>query len=239
MTKPELPEHVEDLKPGEPFAFDCHKGVSCFTHCCRQLELALSPYDVLRLRVATGLHSAELLERYIIREDDPTETFPRFYLSMVDDGQSSCIFVGPEGCRIYAHRPGACRTYPMGRAATLKKTALEEHFVLLHEPHCHGFQEKTLQTIKSYTQSQELESYNRFNDMLAEITQHERVRQSMQLSEKQKRIYSLALFNLDGFRSGLKKVAAAGTEVPDRVFSDDEALLIYGLEWIKKELFED
>ena len=32
-----------------PFTFACHPGVPCFTECCRELDLALTPYDVLRL----------------------------------------------------------------------------------------------------------------------------------------------------------------------------------------------
>jgi Fe-S-cluster containining protein len=237
MSRSELPERVEEIQPGEPFSFLCHREINCFTHCCRQLDLALSPYDMLRLRKATGLHSAELLERYIIREQNRGDIFPLFYLSMVDDGQASCVFVTPEGCRVYEHRPGACRTYPMGRASLWRDGGVEESFVLLKEPHCQGFREKTVQTTKSYSASQELETYNLFNDMLAEITQHEKIRQGMELSEKQLQIYTLALYNLDAFRAGLQKIGDAGTEVPQAVFSNDDALLIYGLEWVKKELF--
>lgn len=237
MSRPELPHQVEELQPGDPFTFLCHREINCFTQCCRQLDLALSPYDVLRLREATGLHSAELLERYIIREQTEGDVFPQFYLSMIDDGAASCVFVSPEGCRVYAHRPGACRTYPMGRAAVWRDGAVDASFVLIREPHCQGFREKTLQTSKSYSASQGLEKYNLFSDMLAEITQHERVRQGMELTEKQLRIYTLALYNLDAFRDGLRKIGAAGKDVPEAVFTDDEALLIYGIEWVKKELF--
>ena len=43
MSKPELPDQVEELQPGEPFTFLCHREIACFTQCCRQLDLALSP----------------------------------------------------------------------------------------------------------------------------------------------------------------------------------------------------
>ena len=61
----------------------------------------------------------------------------------------------------------------------------------------------------------------------------------MELTEKQLRIYSLALYNLDAFRAGLKKVGGDGKQVPQAVFTNDEALLIYGLEWVKKEIFDN
>jgi len=238
MTGQELPDHVVRLDQGEPFSFLCHQQIDCFTHCCRELELALTPYDVLRLRQATRLDSAELLEKYIIIEQNPEDIFPRFYLTMVDDGKASCVFIQQDGCSIYQHRPGACRTYPMGRAAIREKGKLEEFFVLLHEPHCHGFAEQTIQTIDSYSRAQGLESYNRYNDMLTEITQHEKIRQGMRLDNKQVQTYSLALYDIDTFRASLKKGALMGAEdAPVTVFSNDEALLEYAMKWLERELF--
>jgi len=143
MREGNLPEHISRINPGDVFSFLCHKNISCFTHCCRELELALTPYDVLRLRSATGLSSSELHKRYIIEEYGPEDIFPSFFLTMVDDGQASCVFVNAEGCSIYKHRPGACRTYPMGRGTTRKEDDVNEQFVLLQEPHCHGFKEKS------------------------------------------------------------------------------------------------
>lgn len=238
MAQPKLPDHIDKIDPGEPFSFLCHQKIACFTHCCRELELVLTPYDVLRLRQATGLSSAELLERYIIAEQTPEDIFPRFYLTMVDDGKASCVFVSREGCTIYQHRPGACRTYPMGRAAVREKERINEFFVLLHEPHCHGFREHVLQTTASYTSSQGLEPYNSFNDLLTEITQHEKIRQGMRLNEKQAQSYSLALFDIDTFRDLLQKgeINNSAEQVVEEI-SDDEALLVYAMNWLKKELF--
>ena len=35
----------------ETFGFACHKKVSCFNHCCKDLNQTLTPYDVLRLKI--------------------------------------------------------------------------------------------------------------------------------------------------------------------------------------------
>ena len=32
------------------FSFDCSPAVPCFNACCRDLNQALSPYDILRLK---------------------------------------------------------------------------------------------------------------------------------------------------------------------------------------------
>ena len=236
MKLPELPENVARVNPGEPFSFLCHKAVQCFTHCCRQLELALTPYDILRLRQATSLDSADLLRDYIIIEQDDTEIFPRYYLTMVDDGQASCVFVGDGGCAVYQHRPGACRTYPLGRAVSREHDGhMSEFFVLLREPHCLGFAEKTVQTIDSYNKSQDLEKYNRFNDMLTEIQQHHNIRNGIRLNASQISDYRLALYDIDTFR---KKMAGNLVDEDKPIEKlDDEALLTYSFNWLKETLF--
>lgn len=236
MNVPPLPENVARISPGESFSFLCHPDVQCFTHCCRQLELALTPYDVLRLRQATGLSSEELLDKYIIIEQDGTDIFPRYYLSMVDDGQASCVFVGKDGCAVYQHRPGACRTYPLGRGVSRgHNNTVNEFFVLLREPHCLGFSEKTVQTIDSYNKSQDLERYNFFNDMLTEIQQHPKIRSGMRLTTSQGSDYRCALYNIDAFR----KIMAGNTGDDGRAIEalDDETLLIYAFSWLKNKLF--
>jgi hypothetical protein len=165
---------------------------------------------------------------------DPARCFPEFYLSMVDDGRASCVFVTPHGCSVYQNRPGACRTYPLGRGVTRHDGTLTEQFILLREPHCRGFDEKCLQTVQSFTVSQGLEPYNRFNDMLTGITQHERIGADLRLSAEQYRLYKLALFNLDSFRRLiLEDQLEYPLEVPDRIVQDDELLLGFGMRFVK------
>jgi Fe-S-cluster containining protein len=237
MSGHKFPDTIARINPGDHFSFSCHPDIACFTDCCRSLELALSPYDILRLRYATGLTSAQLLDRFIITEQDKSDIFPRFYLSMVDDGQASCAFVTSKGCAVYEHRPGACRTYPLGRAVTRRDDRVEDFFVLLQEDHCRGFQEKRIQTTSSYTISQELESYNIFNDMLTEIQQHEKIRAGMQLSCEQRAEYTLALYNLDTFRQQLTKGNLPDIALNLAEETDDESLLRYAFKWLKYRLF--
>jgi len=161
MNHPLLPQNVTKIASEETFCFACHPAISCFTECCRQLELALTPYDVLRLKKACGLRSNEFLDRYVIMEQEEHETFPRFYLTMVDDGRESCVFVSPAGCTVYQDRPGACRAYPMGRAAIRQPEnemaeleGMEEFFVIIQESHCRGFQEQQEQNANNYGKEQ-------------------------------------------------------------------------------------
>lgn len=235
------PEYVTRLDSSDTFTFACHAGVSCFTDCCRMLELALTPYDVLRLRHATGLTSQELLDYYIIVEQDAGEPFPRFYLTMVDDGRASCVFVSPEGCTIYPHRPSACRAYPLGRAAVRTGNGtIIEHFVLMKEAHCRGFQEAGQQTPLQYSLDQELPIYNRYNDAVAQILQHEAIRQGMIPSRKDIEFFTLALYNLDTFRlmlmEGKLVPAILSPQEKDRL-QDDEELLLFAIDLLQRQLY--
>lgn len=243
MNQPLLPKNVKRIEQDAPFSFSCHPAVSCFTECCRQLELALTPYDVLRLKKACGLRSEEFLDRYVIIEQEDYETFPRFYLTMVDDGRESCVFVAESGCTVYHDRPGACRTYPLGRAAIRQPDdSMEAFFVLLQETHCRGFEERQGQTPAIYSETQELADYNRVNDATAAILQHDQIRKGMQFSADQIDQFVLALYNLDQFR----EVLFAGN-LPDTTpleestrirLEDDEELLLYAIDWLQALLFK-
>ncbi len=242
MNQPQLPEHVRRIETGETFCFSCHPKVDCFTDCCRQLELALTPYDVLRLKQETKLDSRSFLDRYVIEEQEAEDIFPRLYLTMVDDGQASCVFVSEKGCTVYPGRPGACRAYPMGRAAMRRDdNSIDEFFVLLSEPHCHGFQEKEEQTTERYSTGQGLKHYNIFNDRVAALLQHEKIRQGMQLTKQQTNLFVLALYDLDSFRNQLDQEMLPQQDhysAQQEACTDDEQLLLFGIEWLQGVLFQ-
>ena len=115
----QLPNNVKQLAEGESFCFSCHPEVHCFCDCCQQLELALTPYDVVRLKDVLGLTGKEFLDQYAVIEYEEGDIFPRVYLAMQNDGRESCPFVSVDGCTVYEGRPSACRTYPLRRAAWL------------------------------------------------------------------------------------------------------------------------
>lgn len=205
------------------------------------LELALTPYDVLRLRMATGFSSGHLLDNYIIIEQDPGEPFPRFYLTMVDDGRASCVFVAEEGCTVYQHRPAACRAYPLGRAIRRDDNgSMEEHFILVKEPHCQGFAEQVTQNALQYSTGQELLSYNRFNDAVAVILQHDSIRKGFIPSAKQIDLFILALYNIDTFREmvlhdRIDSLTLTPTEKTG--LKNDEKLLLFAVDWVHQQIF--
>ena len=51
------------------FQFHCHPGVACFNACCKGIDIALTPYDILRLKNRLGISSTEFLVRHTTRFD--------------------------------------------------------------------------------------------------------------------------------------------------------------------------
>lgn len=236
-------EYIRELSDSEHFQFLCHPGIECYNECCRMLELALTPYDVLRLRKKLGITSASFLEHYAVVELDEGHLFPQVYLGMVDDGRGSCPFVTPEGCTVYQNRPGACRTYPLARGAFQTEDGKKhEMFALLQEPHCKGFTENKQQNARLWTESQELAVYNRCNDAVMSVLHHEKIKNGLKLSQEQVEKFLLALYNIDGFRDQIlsKKInlhIPLTSDISDTIISDDTEMLNIAIQWLRHELF--
>jgi Fe-S-cluster containining protein len=239
-----LPETFSPIDRQASFRFACHPGVACFTECCRQLDLVLTPYDVLRLKNRLGMTSGQFLEQYVIVEWDERLLFPQCSLTMVDDGRASCVFVSAGGCTVYADRPGACRAYPVGRGASAagKGEEVRETLVLVRETHCQGFAENRMQNPGAYFADQNLAAYIPFNDAVLAVTQHKRIGGGFRPSRTQLDQYLLALYNLDAFRQEVAdgRLSLRRPLTPAElqgVAGDDEQLLLLGISWLRQELF--
>lgn len=241
----EILEKFRPIDKNEKFNFDCHPNVKCFTECCCELDLELSPYDVLRLKNRLKMSSGIFLEKYVIIEWNEKEPFPHCYLTMVDDGKVSCIFKTARGCKVYSDRPSACRSYPVGRGASHNDEGrISVQYVLVQERHCQGFLEPARQDCIEYAQKQGLEEYNRINDIWASLVKHSRVKQGFKPTRQQLDQYILALYNLDLFRQKITE----GEIVFDRPLNnnellalagDDEKMLLFGINWILETWFVD
>lgn len=240
--QPALPENMRRLAKDETFHFRCHPGVPCFTECCRQLDLALTPYDVLRLAKNLGLSGAEFLKQYAVIEHLEGEAFPQVYLGMVDDGRASCPFVSTAGCAVYHDRPGACRTYPLGRGAyRTADGSIGEMHVLLTEPHCRGFLETAAQTADSWQADQDLHAYNAMNDELLSLLQDQRLKEGWRPDGNEIELYLDTLYRLEHFKARalageIKGLQIIGLETPVAA-GNDEAFLRAGIKWLHHEFF--
>ncbi|MGD8387448.1 MAG: YkgJ family cysteine cluster protein [Desulfobacteraceae bacterium] len=229
----------------ETFHFRCHKGISCFTECCADLSLILTPYDIVRLRSRLGISSGEFIDRYTEPKMDEPYRFPVIRLVMNEDERRTCPFLTPDGCAVYEDRPAACRIYPLGRAAmSLEQPGqkAKEKFFLVRESHCLGFEEDPEWTAKEWMASEGVDEYNTVNDPWMRILTSRRSLGAKAVSERKLKMFAMASYNPDRFRDFLFESPFfqrfdVDAETRDRIASDDKALLDFAFQWLNFSLF--
>jgi len=225
------------------FRFGCTPQVPCFNECCRNLNQALTPYDVLRLKNHLQMPASRFLADLTHRHVGPDSGLPVVTLRPADPVTRTCPFVTHSGCRVYPDRPASCRSYPIARAVTrCRETGrLTEHFALLREPHCRGFEQPSEQSVAQWVASQDLQGYNRMNDRLLEIISLKNRHIPGPLDLKSQTAFFTALYDLDHFRHRVFEERAirlaADEKALDAARNDDTALLTLAMDWVKAVLF--
>ena len=238
----------DNLKPiatDKPFRFECSPKAACFNECCQDLNQFLYPYDILRLKIRLKMVSGEFLERYTTQHIGPESGLPMVTLKTTHAQRRICPFVTKKGCRVYPDRPASCRTYPLVRAISRNRATgkVSEHFLLLKEPHCLGFDASKSQSAQQWMDDQEIEIFNHFNDQMLDIIRLKNQLRPGPLDPKSRQLFYVALYDLDRFRTRIfedkmvdqidvdpRKLAEART--------DDTALLEIGMTWVKQDLFQ-
>ena len=233
------------LSLDDPFTFSCARHVPCFNECCRDLNQFLTPYDIIRLKHHLGLSSGEFLERYTVEHAGPETGLPVMTLKPDYAAGLACPFVSPEGCRVYTDRPSSCRTYPLARLVSRSRETGEmtEQFVLMKESHCLGFCEEKTQTVREWIADQEIDVYNRMNDLLMELISLKNRFRPGPMDLKSKYLFTMALYDLDHFRTqifdkGLLGDFPVDSRTLNAIKADDVELLKLGIRWLKKKFFD-
>lgn len=187
------------------FKFKCHKGIGCFTKCCSNIDILLTPYDIIRLKKRLGISSGEFLDRHIFIEIDEKTSHPFVFLKMNEDINRSCPFVTQEGCTIYSDRPANCRYYPLGQASLKKMDAkinvaiTEEFYFFVKEEHCLGFKENDEWTVRDWRDNQGVDIYDDMNRGWKEIL-FRRDLPGHALDDKKQKAFYMACYDVDRFR---------------------------------------
>lgn len=229
----------------DSFTFGCHPGVSCFNGCCRDVNIFLAPYDVLRLKKRLGITSAEFLDRYALVPVQKDMRTPIVLLRMKDGGNKECPFLTEDGCGVYEDRPWPCRMYPLGMAAakdTPDGWRGERFWYLLREDVCKGFGESTPWTVKEWLENQGVEPYDDWGDAYKELTLHSFFEGGGQLSPEKLNMFFTACYDLDKFRTFVFETTLLERFDVDEDFIeemryDDEALLRFAFLWLRFSLY--
>ena len=230
------------------FRFRCHKGVSCFTKCCRGINLVLTPYDIIRLKNRLGLSSEEFLALYTKVQILEKTDIPVVTLRLLEDEPDSpCPFVRESGCLVYEDRPTTCRYYPLGVGALSHKEGADEDafFFFVHEPHCRGFEEEKEWSVTEWRQDQGVDLHDEINAEWTDLIVHKRsFPKNIQFTEKTKQMFFLASYNIDKFRQFVFNSSFLSRyDIPDdtlkRIRNSEIELLKFGMRWLKWLLFKE
>lgn len=232
------------LKAYDKFTFGCHPGVSCFNKCCNDVNIFLTPYDILRLKNRLGISSTEFLEKYTILPIQENLQHPIVMLKMQDDNLN-CHFVETDkGCTVYEDRPWSCRMFPVGVASPSEMAPGEdEFFFLLKEDVCHGFEEGTKEwTVEEWMKDQDVVLYNEMGDLFKEISMHEYFVRGKKIEPVKLEMFYMVCYDLDRFRQFCYRSTFftrfdVDEELIEKMKTDDVELLKFGFKWLRLSLF--
>jgi Fe-S-cluster containining protein len=231
-----MQDPVSLLDRHQTFCFTCSPQAACFNACCRDLNQALSPYDVWCLKRFLNLSSTDFLNRYTVQGIGPETGLPVVSLRFDPGCDLACPFVADSGCRVYPARPASCRTYPLARGVFRNRRTgkLTEQWALIREPHCRGFENGQRRTVDQWVQNQQLAVHQRMNDrMLTLISLKNQFRPGPLGPSESKRVYT-ALYDLDAFHAG--QAAASAIRVADPPGKDEPQALLQAMDWVCKNV---
>ena len=235
---------LKPLSLEETFKFSCHRGVSCFNKCCHQIDVILTPFDILKLKSALGINSGAFLSKYAFFQQLKGTGIPIVKLRMGENSGGACIFLDVNsGCTVYGNRPLVCRTYPIGSASIDPRQgeSRDSHYIIMEEM-CRGHEENKPWKLKEWMQDQgasEIEELNKpWLETVAKL-------KAMKLEDKHQHQISLFImvcYDLDTFQdfvanSSLLKKFGVERKTADLINKDQQELLKFGLEWLQFALF--
>ncbi len=229
------------------FRFRCHPGVPCFTQCCRNIRILLTPYDIIRLKNRLGLSSEEFLAIYTEPKLLEKTDLPVITLKLLDDPDMSCPFVRENGCLVYSDRPSTCRYYPVGMGSLSHKEGVEDtgFFIMIREPHCRGFEEDKVWTIREWRKDQGVDTDDDINAEWTDLLVRKRsFPKNIALTEKSKQLFFMVSYNIDKFREFVFQSSFLDRYPTDPVTvelirNSEIELLRFGMKWLKSVLFRE
>lgn len=229
------------LGPNDTFSFRCHPDIDCFNRCCRNLNLFLYPYDVIRLKKNRGVSSDEIIDRYVDVVMRKGNFFPDVLLRMAENEEKTCPFLREAGCLVYPDRPDACRSFPLEFGMLYRQEDRQPEKICFFKPpaFCSGPKEAALWTMDAWVEDQQADPFHRMTARWAEVKQRFRINPwgPAGMENPKAKMAFMAAYNVDKFRdfvfgsSFLKrfKVTAA---VSKKIKRSDTALMMLGFSWI-------
>jgi uncharacterized protein len=230
------------LEKNDAFNFRCYPEIACFNQCCRNLNLFLYPYDIVRLKKKLNVTSDAFLEKYVDIVLRPSNFFPEVLLCMADNPEKTCPFLRPSGCSVYPDRPDACRTFPVEQGVLYDDQQDKPETIHFFRPpdFCLGQHEETVWTPRTWSEDQDATAYH---EMTARWSELKRLFQtdpwgSQGADGPKAKMAFMATYNMDQFREFLFKSSflkryKVKPKVLKRIRSNDTELMKFGFQWVK------
>jgi Fe-S-cluster containining protein len=232
---PDVPEALRDkrrIAEKEEFPFSCHPGLPCFNRCCADVNIVLTPLDVLRLARHLGVTTTEFLREYCLHPITKDLSLPVVLLRMDDGPAKQCRFVGEEGCTVYEDRPWACRMYPVGMAIPPARAGVDPEpvFFLFEDDFCEGRRESPRWTVAEWRADQGVPEREALEAGFREIVAHPWFIGGRRLDAPRRRFV---------FESTFLRRFELTSELVEKIRADDEELLRFAFRWLRHALFAE
>lgn len=234
-----------ELTLDSEFQFHCHKGIACFNACCKNIDILLTPYDIVRLKRRLGLDSKEFVARYTVPFEMDSQGLPGLKMA-TKPGTTACIHLTEEGCSLYADRPAACRYYALGSMGVRKKGSAEvqDVYFVVKEDHCSGHDEPVKRTVRQYRREQGVEIYDEMNRQWRDIIIKKRSSGPTvgKPSERSMQLFDMCSYDMDSFREflasrGFQDIFDLDEQSMQELVSDEDKLLRFSFRFLKQVLF--
>lgn len=235
------------LSSQDTLQFNCHKGVTCFTECCRHIDITLTPYDIVRLKQRLGMTSTEFLAQYTVPYEMDGHGMPGVKLR-TRGNTTECQFLGDRdtGCTVYTDRPTACRYYALGIASMRRMGGAtdEDFYFVVREMHCQGHAESKTQTVQEYRQEQGVDVYDELNREWRQIVLKKRSSGPTigKPSQRSMQLFFMASYDIDRFREfvrsdGFLEMYEVSEEQLATLMGDETELMRFSHKFLKQVLF--
>ncbi len=230
------------LKAYDKFHFRCHSDLECFNLCCRNLNLFLYPYDVIRLKNNLDISSDVFLDRYVDMVMRKNNFYPDVLLKMSDSEERTCPFLTDSGCSVYPDRPDSCRTFPLEQGLMIDGAKGKPQMIHFFRPpdFCKGQHEEQELTVAEWTKDQDAGEYHKMTAAWSEIKGlFHKDPWGREGPEGQKgKMAFMAAYNVDMFRgfvfqSSFLERYKVKKALLNKIAKDDTELMKFGFSWIK------
>ena len=225
--------------------FQCRPGIACWNACCSNIDISLTPYDILRLKRHFGTSSGEFLRQYTVPYEIEHDSIAGVKLRPVANG-TACQFMTPAGCSVYEDRPTACRYYPVALLSLRRQDEYTDtsSYALVEESHCLGHQEPRAITVADYRKEQGLEGYD---DLARGWRQLILKKKSSgpsigKPSKRSLELFFMVCYDIDRFSQfaaseGFSDIYDLPAEELKTILCDDVELMQFGFRFLRQVLF--